>query len=232
MITILHGEDTVKSRQALDSLKAQGAKREVLVLDGNKSTLTDLLQALESRSLFGQERLVILENFLSGRKKSKEQENITAYLKDREQEIDLIFWEEKELNRLICRLFPKAQVKVFKLDPSLFRFLDSLKPGNQKVMIESFRQAQTQEEVNLIFYMLIRQFRLFLFLKSGGEKGIDEIDRMAPWQKTKIARQTQLFTDEKLISVYHQLLEIDDQEKSGLASSSLTQTLELFLANL
>lgn len=229
---ILHGEDTVKSRLELEKLKTFQKGREIINLDGSKLELTELIQAFEAKSLFGQDRLVVIENFFTERKKGKEQDKIIEYLKALDQKIELIIWEGKELNRSIFRLFPKAEIKIFKLDPALFRFLEALKPGDQKKMVDSFRQALLQEDVNLLFYMLIRQFRLLLFVKDGQKKGLEEFDRMADWQKAKISQQAKYFSSDELSVIYHCLLEIDWREKSGLAPQLLTQTLELFLANL
>ncbi|MDP3998862.1 MAG: hypothetical protein Q8P89_04585 [bacterium] len=231
MTTILHGEDTVKSRQELDNLKRQAGGLELINLSGSQLNLTELKQALESQSLFGQEKLVILENLL-GRKKDKEQGKIVDYLKAEEPKTGLILWEDREISRTVLRSFSKATLKIFKLDPLLFRFLEALKPGENLKMIEAFRQAQTQDEVNLLFYMLIRQFRLLLFLRTGEKAGLEELDRMADWQKARLNKQAQYFTLEKLRQIYRQFLETDYREKSGLASYSLAQTLELFLATL
>lgn len=231
MIVILHGEDIARSRKALESAKTQKKSQEVITLDGAKITLSELKQALEAKSLFGQERIVILENFL-GSRKTKEQEKIIDYLKSEKQNLDLIIWEDQEVNSLLLRSFPHAQVQVFKLDPLLFRFLDTLKPQNSQKMIEALRLALTQEDANLIFYLLVRQFRLLLVLRNGEEASLEEVGRLVSWQRTKIAKQAQYFTPQKLLAVYRELLAIDYREKTGSAAYPLPQTLELFLANL
>lgn len=230
MMTILHGENITASRQELSRIKTS-ASGEVITLDGEKVDLTQLKQALEAQSLLATEKLVVLENFLKQRKKAQENE-ILWYLKTETLSVNLVLWEGEEIRPAVLRLFPKAKIQVFKLDPYLFRFLDSLGPHRNQKMIEAFRQAKACEEVNLIFYMLIRQFRLLLSLKSGEKSGLEETDKMADWQKIKIIKQSQSFTTDRLLDAYRKLLEIDWQEKSGLAAYSLPQTLELFLARL
>lgn len=231
MIKILHGQDTVKSRQELEKIKVWAKNLECITLNGQKLTLTDFKQALESKSLFANDRLVILENFLSA-KKSKEKEQIIDYLCDEKVLVSLVFWEDEEISKSTLRLFPQAELSIFKLDPFLFRFLDVLAPDNAEILIKLFRQCVVLEEVNFIFYMLVRQFRLLLFLKTGGNTGLDEVDRLAEWQKSKLIKQAQLFDQDKLLQIYRQLLEIDYREKTGLAPYPLTQTLELFLTRL
>lgn len=232
MITLLHGDDILRSRKNLDELKSRKDKREIINLDGRKVTLEDLKQAFETKSLFGQDKLVVLENFLSRRKKGRDKEAVIEYLNKEKLLVDLFLWEEEEVSQQTLRIFPEAEVKIFKLDPLLFRFLDSLKPGNSKTSIELFRQALSQEETNLIFYMLIRQFRLFLLFGTKEKVDLDEVKRLAEWQKAKISKQAQLFNLKKLLSIYHEILEIDYGEKGGFSAYPLRQTLELFLSKL
>lgn len=232
MMTILHGENVAESRRELENLKTQSNGEEIISLEGGELTLTELKQALEAKSLFGQEKLVVLENFLAGKRKSKEKENILEYLKEEELTVDLVFWEDQEIEKPLLRLFPQAQIRIFKLDPLLFRLLEAIKPGNGSEMIKLFRGTLAFEEINLVFYMICRQFRLLFFLKMGGERGLEELDRLAPWQKNKILRQSRYFSPSQLLESYHDLLEIDFQEKAGISSYSLQQALELFLANL
>lgn len=229
---ILHGENTVLSRKNLELLKTQRKNQEVITFDGAKLTLEELKQALEAKSLFGLGKLVILENLLSLRKKSKEADSILGYLKDEPQETNLILWEGEEIKSSILRFFPFAEVRIFKPDPLLFRFLDTLQPGNNQRMIEAFRKSCFQEDASLIFYFLVRQLRFLLFFKSGSRKKLEEMGRLADWQKKKIERQAGYFPLKKLLKAYRELLAIDWREKAGLAPYPLKGALELFLSNL
>ena len=231
MMIILHGLNIVESRKELENLKNQAKGQEMIILDGARLDLGELKQALEAKSLFGQEKLVVLENLFGAKKKTKEQEKIIDYLKKAKQDTDLIIWEDQEVGKAFLHFFPYARVKIFKPDPLLFRFLETLRPSGSQDMIESFRKVTAREDANLIFNMIIRQFRLLLFLKAG-EGNFEEVERLADWQKTKIAKQAQYFAMEKLLRAYRELLTIDYQEKTGLTPYSLSQTLELFLANL
>lgn len=82
MITIFHGDNIEASRksfiEAIAKLKAGGAN-EVVRLNGAEIVLSDLIQALESQSLFGGDRVVAIEGLFS-RRLSKEKDSLIGYL--------------------------------------------------------------------------------------------------------------------------------------------------------
>ena len=61
MITLLHGDHTLASRNELNRLKDAASNKEIRVLDGRALELSTLVQSLESSSLFGGDTLVIIE---------------------------------------------------------------------------------------------------------------------------------------------------------------------------
>ena len=69
---VIHGDNLVASRNRLVELidQAKSQSQEIVQLNGDKITSTELLQALESQSLFGTDRLVVIERLFS-RVKSK-----------------------------------------------------------------------------------------------------------------------------------------------------------------
>lgn len=227
MITILHGEEIVKSRKHLEGLKRRD--KEVVVLDGGRTNLTEIIQALESQSLFGKTRLVVIENLLTGKKKKDE---ILVYLQKLPPEVELILWEGKELEKSRLGLFPQAKVMRFRPEPVLFKFLESLRPGNIKVIITLLRQTLMVEEPEMVFYMLVRQFRLLLAVKEGKVRGIEELNRLNLWQLERLQNQAKYFTMEKLVEIYQKLLKIDFEQKTGQAAFDLAKNLELFLLSL
>lgn len=197
-------------------------------LDGKKLDLLQLKQALETNSMFTSSRLVIIEGLFE----NKRLPEFIEYLKENPSENDLVLWEGKELSKSLLSKFPQARVLFFKPEQVLFRFLESIRPGNTKEMLTLFGRCLKSEAVEIIFYMLIRQIRLLLLVRDGIMSGIDAIDRLAPWQKQKLTHQANYFTLEQLTTLYHHLLEIDYEQKSGLAVFDLTKALELFITNL
>lgn len=231
MITILHGDDIVKSRQELETIKKQNKEAELLILDGRKVDLTQVKQVLEAGAMFTTSRLVIIENLLSGRK-NKNQEEILGYLGKNPPRVELILWEEEEVSKSLLSKVPPAKITLFKPEPVLFKFLESIRPKNTEEVLSLLARCIRVEAPEIIFYMLNRQFRLLLLVKDGITSGVEELDRLADWQKQRLARQAKYFSLEQLVNIYHQLLEIDYQQKTGQAAFDLAKTLELFITNL
>ena len=228
MINIIHGEDNASSRKYFIEEKQKSA--ESIIFDGEKLILTDLIQALQGGLLFGNEKKIFIEDFFSKRKPSREYDEILVFLKKNEATYDMFFWEEKELTKKHTFLFPKARIKLFAFQKTLFSFLDSIMPKNGKNLVFSFHKALETAEAELVFFMLIRQFRLLLTLSDTTlVDTIDEVKRLAPWQKSKLEKQAHLFTIHKLKNIYKNLYEIDLGVKTGGLSLPLTQAIDFLL---
>lgn len=225
-VKIFHGENIVESRKALwqEVSKAKEKGVEVVTLNGAKTDLTEIRSALESSSLFGQDKLVILENFLSlascpFKKKSLD------YLKKGKFENSLILWEEKQLRSIPL----KVPIKLFRLDPILFRFLESLRqeqPGKSLALLEKLKKKEKPE---MIFYMIARQVRLLILAKDLGQSGLTGF---ATWQKQRLISQAKFFNLEHLIRIYKKLLEIDLEQKTSRDPLPLSSRLDLLVSEI
>src|SRR3989344_1342525 len=255
MITIIHGDDISSSRKYYIDQKTADA----FSFEGEKVSLTDLVQILEGGGLFSDSKKIFIDDFLSKRKQWKETEDIVLQLNKYCKINDIFLWEGKEISKKNISLFSDPNVKIFKFPLYLFTFLDAIKPNNTGNLI-SFHEALKKSEAELIFFMLIRQFRLLLALFdershsvrhpefiSGfqalpvGEAGIlkqvqndkngeiDEIKRLAPWQKSKFKKQSSLFSLDELKSAYKKLFEIDLGQKTGTLNMSLEQAIDILL---
>lgn len=230
MITIVHGDDIVSSRNFLISQKQK--RRNPLEFNGESVTLTDLVQIFEGGELFSEEKTLFLEDFLTKRKQSREKDQILLYLA-KHQNHEIFLWEGKEASLKSLALFKKAEVKHFKLPRSLFAFLDSIKPGSGPVLIGPFHKTLENMEGELVFFMLVRQIRLLLALSdSNSNEQIDEVKRLAPWQRGNLQRQASFFTAEELKKQFVRLYELDLAQKTGNLSLSLIQAIDMFLLRL
>lgn len=230
MIVIIHGDDTSNSRNLYFEYKQKFPSH--VTYSGNELGLSDLLQAFEGGGgLFGSDKYVFIEDFFSSRKHSKDMDGIIEYLNTNSDSSSVIFWEGKEITQKTLSLLPKAEIKIFKLPKDLFLFLDSIRPKN----IESFKifvnLNKTLEE-ELIFFMLIRQFRLLIAVSSPTPDPIDEVKRLAPWQLNKLLKQAGMFSTSDLVSKYIRLSDIDYGIKTGTLKLNLKQAIDLFLLNL
>lgn len=227
MITIIHGDDIVNSRKYLSSEKQR--LKNFVVFEGDSLTIENLAQNLEGKGLFVEKQAVVIENFLSKKTKSgRDAKAIIDFIK-KHASSDILLWENKEVSKKTMDAFPQVLNKLFKFPQKLFFFLDSLKPGN-KGEVNLFHEVLSRVEVELIFFMLVRQFRLLLGLSDQSSKeNVDEVLRLAPWQRGKLAKQGSFFTQNKLKEIYKRLCELDVSQKTGGLNMSLVQAIDILL---
>lgn len=229
MIFIIHGDDIVASRKKLTSLKKDFKDAEVFQFEGEKTSVTDIIQVFESQSLFAKKKLIVLEKFIETKDKALVAQVFNELKKNASHEV--IFWEPKEVKRELLELLPKqATVLFFKQERLLFRFLDSIRLGNTREMLSLLYQVRSSEADELVFYMLVRQFRLLLAITLGSN--ISEVKRLAPWQRSKLERQARAFGEETLLILYRRLFQIEREVKTGANALPLSASLDLFLASI
>jgi len=223
-ISIICGENLITSRQAL-SLKirnAQQKKIEVVNLDGTKVSLEQIRSATGSSSMFGNDKLIVVENLLTSQK-SQRKEKITDYLFKKEFNNEIILWEGKNVDR---RTIPNGlKIETFELDKQLFKFLDSIKPNNPLKPLTILKELEKTEAPELVFFMLTRQIRQLILAKEDLYKG-------APWQGAKLKAQAGLFMPDYLEKIYQELQQIDYNQKTGNDALNLLSHLDIFVASL
>ncbi len=227
MLTIIHGADTAASRKYFLDQKQPYA--DAILLDADKVNLTDLAQIFEGGGLFGESKIVFIEQLITKKKKASEFKDLVAYLEKHADEHTIFLWESKELEIGTLKAFKKAAQRPFKLPQTLFLLLDSLKPGNGKALVILFHQTLESAELEMVFFMLIRQIRLLLALHESSENEIEEVKRMAPWQRTKLEKQARLFTREQLLLMYHKLFILERGQKTGGLTTSLSAAIDFLL---
>ena len=211
MITIIHGEDIISAQKYKSDLIVKNIEKEVIELINPAES--EVLQAIESKSLFGEDKIVMIFKILK-------LENIAKALSRSEINVYLFF--EKNLTPKQLSTVPKAQVILFKPKAVIFDFLDSIKPNNTKNILTAFFKLTDESE--LIFYMLIRQFRNLILVKEGSWT-----KEISPWQKSKLSSQAQYYSLQKLLEIYKYLEKIDFENKTGQSPLELSKSLELFL---
>jgi DNA polymerase III delta subunit len=228
MLLLIHGNDLASSRNLY--FEEKNKLTETILLEGEGLTLDSLFQNAENKSLFGSEQTILIENFFTKNKSiAIETKKIVEYV-NANKNLSIIFWEPTELSKSSLGLLKNATVKTFSFPQTLFTFLDNIRPENSEALIKHFHELKQSMEPELIFFMLVRQFRIMLGL-DGSDK-IDEVKRMAPWQLGKMQRQAQLFGEEKLKSSYQKLFEMDLALKTGKIPYSLERSIDFFLADL
>ena len=227
MLTIIHGSDTAASRKYFLDQKQPHA--EAILLDADKVNLTDLTQIFEGGGLFGESKFLFIELFITKKKKASDFKDLVEYLEKNAEEHTIFLWENKDLEIGTLKAFKNAAQRPFKLPQTLFLLLDSLKPGNGDTLVKLFHQTIDAAETEMVFFMLIRQFRLLLALSETSENEIEEIKRMAPWQRTKLQKQASLFSIDDLRTIYHRLYTLEQGQKTGGLNTSLSTAIDFLL---
>jgi hypothetical protein len=234
MLTIIHGNDTAISRKSFMEEKEKFSQ--AVFLTAEQVTLTDLTQIFEGGGLFGETKYLFIEQFLTKQKKSSNYKEIVNYLEKSAIDNTIILWEQKEMERGVLTSFKNAKIRLFNLPQTLFQLLDSIKPENDKLLVSLFHKTIKYTETEMVFFMLFRQFRLLLGVYTSRSSAdydtsdqIDEIRRLAPWQKNKLEKQAALFEVAHLLELYNKLYFIEAGQKTGTLNSSLVSAIDFFL---
>jgi DNA polymerase III delta subunit len=227
MFKIILGDNIAASRNRLHEVveKAKSEGLEVISFNGAKITFSDIRKLLESGSLFGKSKLVVIENFLSSTK-SKEKETILDFLTKKSFEHDLVLWEDSNLKNISLK---GVEIEEFKVPQTIFRFLDLLVPDRTQEALAVLDILKKSEDANIVFFMIIRQFRNLIIAQDLGGEGLIG---MSPWQKDKYLNLTKKFTMERLLQFYGKLLEVDYAQKTSNDLFSLSSRLDLLILNL
>lgn len=225
MITILHGDDVAASRDHYYTLKS---KQESVTFDAGQIDTDLLTSSLSGTDLFGKTPTVFIENLFSQKKIDDE---LISLLNHKQKDADIVLWEKKELFKKDLGLLPHAKQIPFKLPRSIFQFLDSL-GSNPEQTIKLFSQTAENTAVEIIFSMLSKRIRTLLFLAEPGSHAIEEVEKLADWQKSRLQKQLQHFTKERLLKAQKQLFKIELSTKTGQAVFPLKASLDYFLLDL
>lgn len=234
MITIIHGDDVVSSRNYLLELKKES--KNSIQLNKEDLNYLNILQTLKGKQLFEEQKNIFIENLLSNKKNISESEKILDLIERNSKEFNIYFWEGTEQTKTVLKLFSSAKIKLFKIPQSLFYFLDNIKP-NSKENVINFHKTLENSDVDAIFYMILRQFRLLIVLRSEiplrgtPDLQIDELKRLAPWQKNKLRKQAFFFEVDELKKIYDKLFQIDLKTKIG-EITDLTRAIDIFLLDI
>nr|MBI5455604.1 hypothetical protein [Candidatus Levybacteria bacterium] len=230
MILIIHGNDIEKSRNYF--FEEKNKLDNTVLINPDLVTVDLLFQTSENKNFFEKSTTVIVENFFSKIKaNSSDFKEIASYI-NKNKTIDIIFWENAEVSKPALTAFSNATVKNFSLPQNLFLFLDNIKPQNSKYLITLFHELLKTIEVEIVMFMIIRQFRLLISQLDSSNNTIDEVKRMAPWQLSKFKKQLSYYDKNKLLNSYNKLFEIDLKHKTGKISFPLEKSIDFFLVDL
>lgn len=236
MMLILHGENTIKSREKLVSVleAARLAKLDITRLYAKELTVANLEEAFAATSLFGTDKVILIEELHSLPKSAKKDELIklvstksAQHAQDLQGIPTLVLWEKRQLTATMLKKFSGAVTEEFKTSSLLFKWLDTFgSTKNIGTQLRDMHQIYDQDSAEFLFAMLSRQVRLLLSAKDDGQlKG-------APFMVAKIKKQAQQFSLEQLQAIHTKLLEIDTAQKTSSSRMSLQQQLDLLVVTM
>lgn len=105
---IIHGENTVNSREKLVELikKSESKQREILRLEAKNLSEAALEETLGANDLFGSSKTIIIEELHSLPNSARKKALIEQLSKP--QIHNLILWEKRSLTKTMVGKFPKA----------------------------------------------------------------------------------------------------------------------------
>jgi hypothetical protein len=202
-------------------LKNQYRQKSYLVQDIQPAQIHEVQKEGEhGMTLFDEKRVFFVRNLGPYLSKSRSFTPTVRALSESDA-VEVVDWEEgKSAYELGVK--DKKVLTEFKPAASIFAFLDNCVPGNKKQYTSLLhRVLETQEEM-FVYVMLSKHIRsvLMAYYKTFP-------DRIAPWQKGKLASQAQKWKEERLIRFYDGLIKIDIDLKTSARPFSIKQSLEM-----
>ncbi len=227
MLILIHGDHIVKSReilqQQIESARKQGIT-EIIHLDGKSCSLSELIQATESQSLFGENnRLVVIESLWRRRSKTDLTDLLSYLGQQLPNNNSIIIWEDKVLTATQLKKLSGFKPTAVTIPKSIFKLTDSITPTtSKKQLIQIFNTTLETDAPEFILIMLARQIRQLI-------QALDPSNKLPPWQKQKLSKNAQTFGLKKLVRLHHQLTQLDVNNKTGQSAADLTSGLTHWL---
>ncbi|MHB1118848.1 MAG: DNA polymerase III subunit delta [Bellilinea sp.] len=120
--------------------------------------------------------------------------------------------EPEDVNELTA---PGGQADVFVM-------VDALAMGDSRQALRHLSRLLEEQEAISLFGMVVRQYRLILMAKEAYESGVTSVDGISQvlgihtLPAGKALNQSKRYSFDSLNRIYHRLLEIDRQNKTGL----------------
>lgn len=224
MIYVLHGEDTVASREKLQEFLKNTAN--VFNFDLDKASDIDIFNAFEAKSLFINKKVIILQGIKSTRIKLF---LVKILFFANSKDTDIVLWHQESLDKRLLEKLVGAKVSIFSLPKYLFPFLDDIVPGNGSASFVTFQNLKAQIPAELIFYHLVKRIRVLLMLSFGGHSRFSEIGSMQGWQIQKLESQLKNWDKEKLVEFYKNLFDLEVGVKTSTLPLSLSDQLDMLI---
>jgi DNA polymerase III delta subunit len=220
---VIHGENTAHSRKKLQELitQAKTDNTSITRLEAKRLTSASLQEAMGGNSLFGDDKLIIIEE-LHSLPASKRKKGLIEQIGNSGLD-NLVLYEKRKLTATMLKKIGNPQVFEFKISNTLWKFLDQIGGSDKTKVIRLLRESITQNDEFFVYTMIIRQIRMLITAKDGG------VLKGAPFMITKLQGQARNVSIEQLLTTHKQLSNIDIKQKNSQLALSLSQELDLIL---
>lgn len=229
MLTIIHGENLVKSREKLFQIKqaSRANGQELNTLLAKKITSKTLESALFAKDLFGQEHCLIIEE-LHSLPRSKKRTNYLEQIIQASQFLDIILWEKKSLSKNNLKQFANTQIFYFPMSKALWQLLDQFSPlaKTKKKQLALLKEAVEQDSAEFCLVMISKRVSDLIAVTVGANLA------MHPFVKSKLNKQKQNFSLKQLLKIHQQLYQLDNKIKHSTNLLNLASELDLLLITL
>jgi len=229
MLTVIHGDNLIKSREKLFQLKesAKNQGQQLTTLSVKKITAPALESALFAKDLFGQEHCLIIEELHSLAHSKKR----TAFLEQIQKAanfFEIILWEKKSLSSNNLKKITQAKIFAYPMGKALWNLLDQLnpQPERKKQLLLLLSEAIDQDSAEFCLVMLIKRISELIAVKVGGDLIIH------PFVKNKLKQQQLHFSLKQLLNIHQQLYQLDQKLKHSDNLLNLASELDLLLITL
>mgnify|MGYP001611414669 CR=1 FL=1 len=214
MLTFIHGDDVTNSRNQVLALLSG---KDYVTIDGKRAEEADLMTAFSNDGLFLDSKTIFIDGW--GKMKPTVLKVCVEHLVriETEKGINVFVWEDKSIDKRKLAKFGKAKVLPFMLPKYFFTFLDSFVPKNAQKLHQLLFQLYPSFAPEQILYALTNRVRQLLMIKQNDPNAFEEIQKMAPFQRSKIQSQARNWTEHDIIVVYKRLFECE----VGMKTSSL-----------
>ena len=218
MVTLLHGEDTVASRQTLIEMRQTYSD---CVFDFSGNDLTEFVRMADGQDFFSPKKLIVIE---AAKQALLKDLSYLSYLESKPDTTAVVFWVGEELSPQseLLKVSQRAgwRVKLFnRFNRSyVFNFIDALF-DRQRTEALSFLTKLLQSEENLfgIIDLIVYRARVILWSKLG----VPSFSKLKPFVRSKVTKQAKLFSEGELVELIETCCQLEQEAKTGVVDPSL-----------
>lgn len=206
-ILIISGDDKQKAYERLNEILAKAKKKSWQIVRIRADGPFSLSETLSSASLFGKNRLFVLEDPL----KFKASE--FSWLKKQAEKIEgtlIILLEGTASSDFLKKLPKQVKIEQYKLPKIIFNLLDSFYPGNESQIIKTLHEAAKRYAPEFILTLLAGRLKEIYWLKTDPESL-----SFPSWRMGKLKKQAEYFSVAKLARLIDLLAEQDVKAKTS-----------------